>query len=462
MSRSYFLATLCLYLLFVFSSCNSVTSNKETRDITQGQDSASLIDGHPAWIMQGNIYEVNVRQYTPEGNFKAFEKSLDRLKEMGVQTLWFMPINPISKLDRKGAMGSYYAVSDYTKINPEFGTLDDWKELVSRSHKMGFKVIIDWVPNHTGADNRWITEHPDFYVRDSMGKPAIPHDWTDTRKLNYQNSSLRDTMISDMKYWIAESGIDGFRCDVAGDVPDDFWKSCIAELKKTKPGIFMLAEADKPSLHDDGFDATYAWGMFSMMKKVAKGERNANALDSVRNYVDTAFPANALKMFFTSNHDENSWNKADYGTMPGTIHAPFAVFTQTMPHDVPLIYSGQEEPVLDSISFFYKDPIHFKNYSRAKFYETLLELRKNNPALAANAPFKKLNIGNDKAIYAYTRGANGNKVMVILNLSSQPQKIKIDDSNLLGNVHNVFSGANETLTNKEWEMQPWGYAVYVY
>jgi glycosidase len=167
-------------------------------------------------------------------------------------------------------------------------------------------------------------------------------------------------------------------------------------------------------------------------------------------------------MFFTSNHDENSWNKADYGTMPGAIHAPFAIFTQTMPHDIPLIYSGQEEPVLDSISFFYKDPIHFKNYSRAKFYKTLLELRQNNAALAANAAFKKLNIGNDKAIYAYTREANGKKVMVILNLSAQPQEIKISDNGLLGNVYNLFAGANEMLTNKEWKMEPWGYALYVY
>ncbi|MFI5187508.1 MAG: alpha-amylase family glycosyl hydrolase, partial [Chitinophagales bacterium] len=438
---------LSVYFLFVFASCNSDSSNKGKQEHSPVANEAKLIDGHPDWIMQGNIYEVNVRQYTPEGSFKAFEKSLDRLKEMGVQTLWFMPINPISKVDRKGALGSYYAVADYTKINPEFGTLDDWNELVKHAHDMGFKVIIDWVPNHSGADNRWLTEHPDFYVKDSTGKAAVPYDWTDTRKLDYKNMSFRDTMINSMKYWIIESGIDGFRCDVAGDVPDDFWKRCISELKKENPNIFMLAEGDKPSLNEDGFDATYAWGMFAMMKKVAKGERYASALDSVKNYVDTAFPVNALKMFFTSNHDENSWNKADYGTMPGAIHAPFAVFTQTMPHDVPLIYSGQEEPVLDSISFFYKDAIHFKNYGRAKFYETLLELRKNNPALADNANFKKINIGNDKTIYAYTREADGKKIMVILNLSAQQQKIRIHDVSLLGNVHNVFTGSNEQLTN---------------
>jgi alpha-amylase len=450
-----------IIFLCIVSSCNSSNDNSKTEASAKSAGTANLVDGHPDWIMQGNIYEVNVRQYTPEGTFKAFEKHLDRLKNMGVQTLWFMPINPISKVDRKGLLGSYYAVSDYTKINPEYGTLDDWKELVKHAHDMGFKVIIDWVPNHSGADNRWLTEHPDFYVKDSAGKPAIPYDWTDTRKLDYKNAALQDSMINSMKYWILVSDIDGFRCDVAGDVPDDFWKRCIAELKKTKANIFMLAEADKPSLHVDGFDASYAWAMFSMMKKVAKGERAASALDSVRNYVDTAFPANELKMFFTSNHDENSWNKADYGTMPGAVHAPFAVFTQTMPHDVPLIYSGQEEPVLDSISFFYKDAIHFKNFGRGKFYKTLLELRKN-PALAANASFKKVNVGDDKAVYAYTREGGGKKILVILNLSKKEQPIKITDTSLLGNPYNVFMGTNEQFTNKEWKIEPWGYVVYVY
>jgi len=265
-----------------------------------------------------------------------------------------------------------------------------------------------------------------------------------------------------MKYWIKVSGIDGFRCDVAGDVPDEFWTRCINELIKTKPGIFMLAEADKPSLHKDGFDATYAWGMFSMMKKVAKGERGADALDSVRVHVDTTFPHNALKMFFTSNHDENSWNKADYGTMPGAIHAPFAVFTQTMPHDIPLIYSGQEEPVLDSISFFYKDPISFGKFARSKFYKALLELRKKNPALAANASFKKLHPGDDKSVYAYLREAKGKKVLVILNLSGGSQNVSIKDHTLLGSAYSLFDAKTVRLTDKEWQIAPWGYEVYVY
>ncbi len=463
MLRSVLTSFIAAATVAFFSACTS-GSGKSSGDSTSISRAAPVhrTEGHPDWIMQGNIYEVNVRQYTPEGTFRAFETNLQRLKDMGVQTLWFMPINPISKTDRKGQMGSYYAVADYTAVNPEFGTLDDWKALVKHAHEMGFKVILDWVPNHSGADNRWLTQHPDFYVKDSTGKAAVPYDWTDTRKLNYGNPALQDSMISDMKFWITASDIDGFRCDVAGDVPDDFWKRCIAELKDLKPDIFMLAEAEKPSLHVDGFDATYGWRMFSMMKSVAKGERNALALDSVRNYIDTAFPANALKLAFTSNHDENSWNKADYGTMPGAVHAPFAVFTQTMPADIPLIYSGQEEPVLDSISFFYKDPIHFGHFGRAKFYHTLLELRKTNPALAANAKFAKVQAGDPKAVYAYTREDGGKKVLVILNLSSKPQKIRITDTALPGNATNVFMGITEQLTNKVWGIEPWGYAVYAY
>jgi glycosidase len=428
----------------------------------KNETEAKFIDGHPAWIMQGNIYEVNIRQYTPEGTLVAFEKSLDRLKEMGVQTLWFMPINPISRLDRKGALGSYYAVSDYTAFNPEYGTIDDWKDLVKKAHGMGFKMIIDWVPNHTGADHPWLKNHPGFYVKDSTGKPAVPFDWTDTRQLDYKNTEMQDSMIASMKYWLVDTDIDGFRCDVAWNVPGSFWTKCTGELKKIKKDLFMLAEGDKSYLHPCGFDATYPWEMFHMMVNIAKGTRVASALDSVVNKYDTAYPPNALELYFTSNHDENSWNKADYATMPGPIHAPFAVFTQTMYHTVPLIYSGQEEPFLDSLSFFYKDTITFKNYRRAKFYKTLLELRKNNPALASNASFKKVVAGNEKALYAYVREADGKKVLVILNLSPVAQTVKVTDASLHGEPYNVFMGVKEPLTDKEWQIEPWGYVVYTY
>lgn len=420
------------------------------------------IDGHPAWIMQGNIYEVNVRQYTPEGTFKAFEKNLPRLKQMGVQTLWFMPINPISKVDRKGTLGSYYAVANYNTVNPEFGTMNDWKALVKMCHNMGFKVIMDWVPNHTGADNYWLTAHPDFYVQDSTGKAVSQFDWTDTRKLNYHNPVLVDTMIQCMKFWIDSTGIDGFRCDYAVGPTKEFWTKCISTLKADK-NVFMLAEADAAWLYDAGFDATYSWPEFGVMKNIAAGKSNALALDSVLNNVDSTFPANGLLMYFTSNHDENSWNKADYGTMPGASHAPFAVLTQTLPRSIPEIYSGQEEPFLDSISFFYKDTIMFHNYARAKFYSMLLHLREKNNALAANASFKKLKTNDDDAVYAFIRKNGSNKVLVIVNLSNQPQQFKIDDADVNGNATNVFTSKKENIDNTQLiKLDAWAYKVYTY
>ena len=442
------------YLFFVgfVVAQKTKTSHSATQETT---------DGHPSWIMQGNIYEVNIRQYTPEGTFKAFSKHLDRLKNMGVQTLWFMPINPIGVVDRKGTLGSYYAVSDYTAINPEFGDMKDWKELVKTAHAKGFKVIIDWVPNHTSSDHGWLTRHSDFYVQDIDGKPAMAFDWSDTKQLNYKNEEMVDSMIASMKFWIEQSDIDGFRCDVAGEVPGDFWKKAIADLKKLK-NVFMLAEGDKPYLNQSGFDASYPWAMFAMMKKVAKGERPAYALDSIRQYDDTAFPKNTIRMYFTSNHDENSWNKADFETMPGAIHAPFAVFTQTMVRAVPLIYSGQEEPVLRAIEFFEKDPMTFEKFKRAAFYKTLLNLRKRNEALSPDAAFKKVSVGKSSQLYAYERAKGNKRVLVILNLSSNEQNIVIEDKSLWGMTYNVFAESPETLGPQSWKMEPWGYAVYEY
>ncbi len=445
----------CLSIAYLLVSCNNGSTTKADVDTLK-------IDQHPAWIMQGNIYEVNVRQYTPEGTFKAFEKSLNRLKEMGVQTLWFMPINPISKVDRKGVLGSYYAVSSYVEINPEYGTMNDWKDLVKKCHEMGFKVIIDWVANHTGADHSWLTTHPDFYELDSTTKkPISPFDWTDARKLNFDNMALQDSMIEQMKFWIKETNIDGFRCDVAGEVRDQFWQKCITALKKEK-NIFMLAEGDRKGLHESGFDASYAWNNFSVLKQIANGTRTIASFDSVVNKGDTLYPSNAIRMYFTSNHDENTWNKADYATMPGASHAPFAVLTQTMKNSIPLIYSGQEEPFLDSLSFFYKDTITFSKYDRANFYKKLLNLRNNNKALSANATFKKVSVGNDKFVYAFVREKDNKKVLVILNLSAVAQNIQIKDATLLGKINNLFLDKTEEVKNTAWQMEPWGYAVYEY
>lgn len=424
------------------------------------------IDGHPAWIMQGNIYEVNTRQYTPQGTFNAFSKHLPRLKKMGVQTLWFMPINPISKKDRKRSeseLGSYYAVSDYRKINPEYGSMNDWKSLVKKAQSMGFKVIIDWVPTHSGADHYWLNQNNDFYVKDKDGNPISQYDWSDTRKLNYNNPILVDSMIDCMKFWLKTCNIDGFRCDVAGEVPDEFWSKCIVELKKEKEDIFMLAEGDRPSLHNAGFDATYTWEDFSAMKKIASGETNATALDSVIEKHQKTFVNNAIRMYFTSNHDENSWNKADWLTMPGEIHAPFAVLTQTLKRTVPLIYGGQEEPFLDSLKFFTKDTITFGKYRRAKFYTTLLNLRKNNKFLSANASYTKLVSTNDKAIFAFTRQKDDNKIVVITNLSNKQQNFIIVNEEINGLAKEIFTNKSKVLrANEKISIKPWGYFIFKY
>jgi alpha-amylase len=451
---------ICLPALVFLALTACKTNNPATVAAT---GDTAMIDGHPAWIMQGNIYEVNVRQYTPEGTFKAFAQHLDRLKDMGVQTLWFMPINPISKADRKGTLGSYYAVSDYTAINPEYGTMDDWKALVKQAHEKGLKVIIDWVPNHTGADHYWLQKHPDFYVKDSSGKPVSQFDWTDTRKLNFANAELRDTMINQMKFWVTETGIDGYRCDYAVGPSLAFWKDCVAQLKPMK-NLFMLAETDSAWLHQANFDATYAWPEFNMMKKIAAGQRKASAFDSVLHFTDSTLPATAMRLFFTSNHDENSWNKADFQTMPGESHTPFAVLTQTMKRSIPLIYSGQEEPVLRAIPFFEKDTIRWSKFERAPLYKQLLHLRNTNAALAANAAFKKLQTNNDDHIYAYYRRAGEHTVLVVLNLSSSPQTAALNGQDLtdLGTAKNYTSLIGDSSPQAipaSFNLKPWGWVV---
>jgi alpha-amylase len=249
--------------------------------------------------------------------------------------------------------------------------------------------------------------------------------------------------------------------DVAWNVPEAFWAKCIPQLRSMKKDFFMLAEGDKPYLAKT-FDAVYPWTMFHQMEKIAAGERPAFALDSVKAANDSLYPKTTIQMYFTSNHDENSWNKADYGTFPGAVHAPFAVFTQTMANSVPLVYSGQEEPVLRPLAFFEKDPIEFGKYGREKFYKTLLDLRKNNPALASDASFRKVTVGDTTAVYAYVREKGNKKIFVILNLSNKEQTVEVHDIFLMGNPYNVFAYTKEKLITTPWKIEPWGFVVYEY
>ena len=419
---------------------------------------------HSVWSKQSNVYEVNLRQYSSSGSIKAFQKHLPRLKKMGVEILWFMPITPIGIEGRKmtsDEMGSYYAVRNYQAFNPEHGNLGDFKSFVKKAHSMGFKVITDWVANHSALDNHWVKAHPNFYVKDSTGKLISPFDWSDVYKLNYKDRELRDSMIASMQFWLKEANIDGFRCDVAEEVPADFWKECISSLKKTKD-VFMLAEGNKAWLHEAGFDETYAWDMMGTMTDLYAKKITLKKFDSSLNASIASFPKNAFRLYFTSNHDENSWNGTEFEKY-GDAYKTFAVFTQTIYQSVPLIYNGQEEPNKKRLRFFVKDTIQWGKYSNAAFYKALLTLRRSNPALAADAAYRRLSSSSDDAIFSYVREKGGHKAVVILNLSDKEQRFTINDKIITGNPYNIFIYANEKIgTKHQFNIEPWGYIVYDY
>ena len=435
-----------------------------TFQISIAQKNKSTIVPHTTWSKQSNIYEVNLRQFSAAGTFSAFEKQLPRLKKMGVEIIWFMPITPIGIKGRKmteSDLGSYYSVRDYKGINPEFGNINNFKSLVKKAHSMGLKVIVDWVANHSAPDNPWATQHSDFYVKDSAGNFVSPYDWTDVIKLNYNNHELRDSMIGAMKYWLTAADIDGFRCDVAEGVAPDFWKECIATLRKTKD-VFMLAEGNNALMHEVGFDETYNWDVMSFMTDLYKGKINLKEFETSLNNNINNYPKNAYRLYFTSNHDENSWNGTEFEKY-GDAYKTFAVLTQTMYQSVPLIYNGQESEFKRRLKFFVKDSIDWKNYSLSGFYATLLKLRRSNPALAADANYKRLQTTNDDAIFCYTRENNGHKVLVVLNMSNKKQQFKISDNTINGNAFNVFLKLNSKLnSNENFTAQPWGYMVYDY
>jgi glycosidase len=389
---------------------------------------------HPSWARSANIYEVNIRQYTPEGTFRAFEQHLPRLRRMGVDVLWIMPINPISKKLRKGTLGSYYAVSDYTAVNPEYGDLADFQHLVKAAHRQGFKVIVDWVANHTGWDNVWVEQHPDWYKRNaagelegynytdlSTGKKEV---WADVIGLDYSKPAVRAAMIEAMGYWVKTADIDGFRCDVAWTLPVEFWDQARAELDRIKP-VFMLAEADTPEMQLRAFDMTYDWKLYHLLIDVAKGK--ADARDLARLYTDPArrYPAGAYRMTFTSNHDENSWNGTDR-ELYGEGRNALAVLAATLP-GMPLVYSGQEAGLDHRLAFFDKDRIDWTSLPREKFYADLLRLKHRHPALTSGMRPGNLELieTGDAKVFAFRRVTGRDRVRVVVNLSAAPVTVAL-------------------------------------
>ena len=416
-----------------------------------------------SWAYHTNIYEVNIRQYSNEGTLNAFAEHLPRLKDMGVETLWFMPLQPIGKMHRKGTLGSYYSISDYISLNPEYGELNDFKLLVEEAHRYNMKVIIDWVANHTSWDHVWTQTHPDFFSKNEYGgfRPPYP-DWEDVIHLNYENKELWLAMVSALKFWVMNFDIDGFRCDMAHLVPIDFWEYARTELDNEKK-LFWLAETEEPTFHEV-FDASYTWEFLHTMESYWKRETNIQGLDTVLRRYDNVFPKTAIRMFFTSNHDENSHSGSEYERM-GHAAKAFAVLCATW-NGIPLVYSGQELPNSQRLKFFEKDEIQWAgNFGLHNFYKTLLELHSDHPALRAadeNVRTYRIFTSEDEKIFSYLRKAGEREVLVILNLSAiDDLQFEIIGENVSGIYKNVFTGNSIDLTiRRKLSMKGWDYLVF--
>jgi glycosidase len=445
---------LLIPLMFACSQKKENTTNQQTN--------FERAYKHLEWTKNTNIYEVNIRQYTPEGTFKAFEKHLPRLKNMGVDVLWIMPIHPIGKKNHKGSLGSYYAVKDYRKINPEFGTLDDFKSIVNTAHNLGMKVIIDWVANHTAWDNRLIIEHPDWYTHDSTGKIISPvPDWEDVADLNYDNVEMREYMTESMEYWLKETNIDGFRCDVAGMVPTDFWIETRKRLDAIKP-VFMLAEWETKDILQ-AFDVIYGWEFHHIMNEVAQGKKSVT---DIKNYFikhDSVFSADDYIMYFTSNHDENSWNGSEYERMGNAVKI-MAVLSATIPN-IPLLYSGQEDKLSKRLSFFDKDTIVWRNFELQNFYSKLLYLKKNNKALwngTNGGSFTIIDNSTPDLVFSFLRKKDNYKVLVITNMSDKAIKVTLKNKIVSGEYKSLFDNKDFNISgNTILKLSAWKYLILV-
>lgn len=420
------LLSLVLGASAIFAGC----SHKATAPESASAQGAA----HAPWSANAVIYEVNTRQYTDSGTFSEFARHIPRLAELGVDILWFMPIHPISELNRKGELGSYYAVADYKGVNPEFGNLDDFRAVVDSAHAAGMKVIIDWVPNHTGCDNVWVSTHPEYFAKDKDGKMFGPFDWTDTYKLDYSNREMREAMREALIYWLTVGGIDGFRCDVAGNVPVDFWDETRPVLQAVKPDLFMLAEASEPPLSFNGFDMSYNWPMKDLFSAIAatSGQytyddkkfpaSDATAIDDLLARQAKEYAGDHYMMNMITNHDYNSWEGTEFDRL-GQLVPAFAVLTYTLP-GMPLIYTGQEVGMNRAFEFFEKDdaPDWNTDNGYTAFYTGLNNLKHSRPELAAGENGGKLVVypATDEDVFVFSRAVGESRTLVGVNLGSKP------------------------------------------
>lgn len=451
-------------LLALFISLASFITSNTTAQIV-----------HPNWAQNAVVYEVNVRQFSESGKLSGVSDRLQFLKDLGVDVLWFMPLHPIGEENRKGTLGSYYSVKDYKAFNPEFGTELEFQLFVKKAHELGFKVIIDWVANHTAWDHAWIKQHPDWYERDAAGKIQTPFDWTDVAKLNYASKPMRAAMTDAMKHWVSKYDIDGFRCDVAFLVPVDFWNENRKALEKIKP-MYMLAEMEAnndinktpAAYYASAFNASYAWTFMGASADLVAGKKSMNEFKSImqKNYAE--LPASMHKMFFLTNHDENTWN-ATIQERYGENWKAIAALVYTLPQSLPLMYTGEEAGLERRLKFFEKDPVkvtEWSDTSRYAFYRNLIQLHHTHPALKNNqagSKFEEYNLieENTGKVYAYKRSFGASEVIVIINLAEEFSQINIEGLKLDVNNYQSITSSQiaEFRLNEQIAMPPYSFLI---
>lgn len=419
---------------------------------------------HPAWTRDAVIYQLNTRQFTAEGTFAAAEKQLPRLAELGVDIIWLMPIHPIGEKNRKGSLGSPYSVKDYRAVNPEFGSFEDFKRFVDAAHALGLHVILDWVANHSAWDNHLVAEHPEWYERDWKGDfhPTPWWDWSDIIDFDYDQPELRRYMLDSMLFWVREAGVDGFRCDVAGYAPLDFWEAARAELDQIKP-VFMLAEYEGRDVHARAFDATYAWEWKNAMQAIAHGKADTGALFGYYSGNESAWPHDAYRMVYTSNHDQNSWDEAAPVLYGPAYEA--AIVLSFVGEGMPLIYNGQEARNTKRLEFFEKDPIVWRKDPIEDLFKSLIELKTETPALwngAAGARMTPIVNSRPQQVLSFVRFDRAGGVFAVFNLSGDAQNVTFDNGPHRGAYREWFTGAEQSFSaDTALLLEPWSFRVYV-
>lgn len=458
-----------IFLLFAFISIVSCQKNLEkddsnSIDLDPYQPKEYVKVTHPEWSKNATIYQLNTRQFSEEGTFKAAQTQLPRIKELGVDIIWLMPINPIGKKNRKGTLGSPYSVKDYYGVNPEFGTFQDLKNFVNEAHKLGMYVILDWVANHTAWDNELVEKHPEWYAKDYKGdfRPTPWWDWSDIIDLDYNKLGVRKYMTEALKYWVKEADIDGYRCDVAGFVPLDFWNNVRKELDAIKP-VFILGEWESRDLHAKAFDMTYAWDWNEKLHNICMGKADVNQLYIYYSWNERFFPKNSIRMTFVSNHDKNSWEGTMYEQFGEGLEAAIAL--SVVGDGMPLIYNGQEAGNTKRLEFFEKDPIQWKEHEIGDLYKKLFALLKSNTALwhaKWGATMIKIPNNHETEVLSFVRQNEKDKVFAVFNFSKNQKEITFKESLFEGDYTDFNSSEKVNLNqNTKLTLAPWSYKVFV-